>query len=217
MTIRTYKPRRGRVSARPRDAISVDDALFITPDAVETTIATWPGPVILEIGFGTGSATAEMVEADRSTMVIAIDVHTSGVGQLLDGARKRGLNNLAVLEADAITVLREHTPDSSLDGVRSFFPDPWPKARHHKRRLVTPEHAALLAAKAKQGASWHLATDWPEYADQMQEVLDASPHWTGGVIERPAWRPVTYFERRAITDGRAITDLFYRRITPASS
>lgn len=211
MTIRTYKPRRGRVSASQRDAIHANDGLLITPADIASTIAQWSGPVVLEIGFGTGSATAQMLDQDHATFVIAIDVHTSGVGQLLGAARARGLSNIAVLEGDAIATLRDHTPDASLDGVRSYFPDPWPKARHHKRRLVTPEHAALIAAKTKHGGTWHLATDWQEYADQMRDVLDASPHWVGGIIERPAWRPVTYFERRALIDGRAITDFIYTR------
>lgn len=211
MTIRTYKPRRGRVTSGQRSALATDDGLLITTDDVPKVIADWQGDVVLEIGFGTGTATAAMADADRTTFIIAIDVHTSGVGGLLAAARNRGFTNIAVLEADAIAVLREYIPDACLDGVRSYFPDPWPKARHHKRRLVSAEHAELIAAKTRPGAQWHLATDWQEYAIQMQAVLDGSPDWQGGVISRPAWRPITHFERRAITDGRPITDLLYHR------
>ena len=211
MTIRTYKPRRGRVTPRQRAAIDAGHGILIEPDEIAACIAGWPGPVVLEIGFGTGTATALMAEADPTKLIIGIDVHTPGVGDLLDLTMTRRLRNVAVLEADAIAVLRLHTPPASLAGVRSFFPDPWPKARHHKRRLVTEDHAVLIATRVATGGTWHLATDWSEYAEQMREVLDASPAWEGGTIPRPDARPVTHFERRAIRDGRPIVDLCYRR------
>lgn len=211
MTIRTYKPRRGRVTPRQRAAIEAAHGILIEPDEVGACIAGWPGEVVMEIGFGTGTATALMAAADPTTFVIAIDVHTPGVGDLLDATMTQRLRNVAVLEADAIAVLREHTPPASLSGIRSFFPDPWPKARHHKRRLVTAEHAALIASRVRTDGTWHLATDWSEYAEQMRDVLDASPAWEGGEIPRPDERPVTHFERRAIRDGRPVVDLRYRR------
>ena len=212
MTIRTYKPRRGRVTPRQRAAIDAGHGILIEPDEIAACIAGWPGPVVLEIGFGTGTATALMAEADPTTLIIGIDVHTPGVGDLLDLTMTRRLRNVAVLEADAIAVLREHTPPASLAGVRSFFPDPWPKARHHKRRIVTTEHATLIGARCAIGATWDLATDWAPYAEWMVEVLDAHPMWNGGVIDRPAWRPVTRYESTALAQGRAITDLRYRRV-----
>lgn len=211
MTIRTYKPRRGRVTPRQRAAIDDAGAALVEPQDVQAAIDAWPGPVVLEIGFGTGTATAQMAAADPATLLIAVDVHTPGVGDLLDVSRSGHLANVRVVEGDALALLRDHVRDGSLDGIRSYFPDPWPKARHHKRRLVTPEHASLIAAKAKPGATWHLATDWAEYADRMREVLDASPDWAGGAIPRPEWRPVTHFERRAIRDGRPVADLSYVR------
>lgn len=211
MTIRTYKPRRGRVTARQRAAIEAAHGILIEPDEVGACTAGWPGPVVMEIGFGTGTATALMAQADPTTLIIGIDVHTPGVGDLLHATMAQRLRNVAVLEADAIAVLRDHTPPGSLTGVRSFFPDPWPKARHHKRRLVTAEHAQLIASRVMTGGTWHLATDWAEYAEQMREVLEASEAWTGGPIDRPAARPVTHFERRALREGRPIVDLQYVR------
>lgn len=211
MTVRTYKPRRGRVTPRQRTAIDIADGRLITPEQVTSTIEQWSGPVVLEIGFGTGTATVLMAEADPTTLVIGIDVHTPGVGDLLHASRTRGLDNIRVLEADAIAVLRERIAPERLTGVRSYFPDPWPKARHHKRRLVTDEHAALIASRVVEGGAWDLATDWEEYAAQMRSVLDASEHWSGGPVPRPEQRPVTHFERRAIRDGRPIVDLHYER------
>jgi tRNA (guanine-N7-)-methyltransferase len=211
MTVRTYKPRRGRVTPRQRAAIEAGTGILIEPDEIGVCLAGWPGPVVLEIGFGTGTATALMAEADPTTLIVGIDVHTPGVGELLHRTMTQRLRNVAVIEADAIAVLREHVPTASLAGVRSYFPDPWPKARHHKRRLVTPEHAALIADRVVVGGTWDLATDWEEYAEQMRSVLDASDDWAGGPIPRPDSRPVTHFERRAIRDGRPIIDLHYER------
>jgi tRNA (guanine-N7-)-methyltransferase len=210
--IRTYKPRRTRITDRAARALVEQAAFVLEPtDSALDPAAVWGAgvPVVVEIGFGDGLATAEMAQADRSTGVLAIDVHTPGVGALLARIADAGLTNVRVMEADALTVLARMVPPHSLAGVRSYFPDPWPKARHHKRRLVQPEVLDLVRSRLVPGGTWHLATDWAEYADWTQACFAADARWQGGVIARPAWRPVTRYERRALRDGRAITDLVY--------
>ncbi len=213
MTIRTYKPRRGRVTPRQAAALAVADDLLLplSDDTIDLRALFAGRPVILEIGFGTGAPTAAMAAQDPGTGVLAVDIHTPGVGDLLGLVREHGLANVRVIEADGLEVLRRMIPEGSLAGVRTYFPDPWPKPRHHKRRLVTPDHATLIGSRVRAGGTWHLATDWLPYAEWMQQVLDAHPMWAGGVIERPAWRPVTRYERTGLGHGRTVTDLMYRR------
>ena len=215
MSIRTYKPRRGRVTPRQAAALEVhDDLLIDLDDAGFSFEDEWAGlPVILEIGFGTGAATVTMAQERLDLGLLAIDVHTPGIGDLLHRLRAAGLTNVRVMEADALEVMRTMIPERSLAGIRLYFPDPWPKARHHKRRLVTTEHATLLGTRAAPSATWDLATDWAPYAAQMIEVLDAHPMWEGGRIDRPAQRPITRFEQTALDQGREITDLRYVRTT----
>ncbi|MSO27648.1 MAG: tRNA (guanine(46)-N(7))-methyltransferase TrmB [Candidatus Nanopelagicales bacterium] len=214
MTIRTYIPRRGHVSKRQAAAIADADGLLLPAgDEILDLGNIFAGlPVILEIGFGTGSATVAMAAADLGLGILAVDVHTPGLGDLLYRARENRLTNIRAIAGDALVVAEQMLPESVLAGIRTFFPDPWPKARHHKRRLVTPANAALLASRTQVGGFWHLATDWAPYAEQMQEVLDASRQWTGGVIPRPTDRPVTKYETTAIHQHRNINDLWYRRI-----
>ena len=214
MTIRTYKPRRGRVTPRQAAALAVHDGLQLPVDGRPLDLGRlFDGrPVIVEIGFGTGSATAAMAKAEPDIGILAIDVHTPGIGDLLHRIRAEQLGNVRVIEGDALEVLRTMIPEGALAGVRTYFPDPWPKPRHHKRRIVTTEHATLIASRCAIGATWDLATDWSPYAEWMVEVLDAHPMWSGGVVDRPAWRPVTRYESTALAQGRAITDLHYVRV-----
>ena len=215
VSIRTYKPRRGRVTPRQAAALDLSDDLLVEMDEAGFSLEReWAGlPVIMEIGFGTGAATVTMAQQRLDLGLLAIDVHTPGIGDLLHRVRAAGLMNVRVMEADALEVLRTMIPERSLAGFQLYFPDPWPKARHHKRRLVTPENATLLGTRAAPAATWDLATDWAPYAEQMLEVLDAHPMWEGGVIERPAQRPITRFEQTALDQGREITDLRYVRTT----
>ena len=213
MTIRTYIPRRGRVSERQATAIAEAGGLLLPMGAEILDLGEiFAGlPVVLEVGFGTGSATVTMAESAPDLGILAVDVHTPGLGDLLYRTRERRLTNICAIAGDALVVAEQMLSQSALEGIRTFFPDPWPKARHHKRRLVAPANAALLASRTKVGGFWHLATDWQPYAEQMQEVLDASRQWTGGVIPRPTDRPITRYEATAIREHRNSTDLWYRR------
>lgn len=211
--IRTYKPRRTRMTERQRAALERRGDLILAVDSGCFDLADIWGagtPVVLEIGFGDGAATAAMASADPGTGVLAVDVHTPGVGELLARLDERGLTNVRVMEADALGVLSRSIPAASLQTVRSYFPDPWPKARHHKRRLVQPEVLDLVRSRLVEGGTWHIATDWDEYAQTLEGHFAVDPHWTGGRIPSPAWRPETRYERRARRDGRPIADLMFR-------
>ncbi len=173
---------------------------------------------MLEIGFGTGEATAVMAAAEPDVGVLGVEVHTPGIGRLLQLAEQRGLANVRVARGDAVELVRDMLPTASLAGARIFFPDPWPKARHHKRRLVSPWFMDLLASRLVVGAVLHLATDWPDYATSMREVLDAGSSSTGlvgGVVPRPGWRPLTRYEQRGLTSGHEVVDLRYAKTARA--
>jgi len=215
--VRTYKPRRSRITDRAARALVEQRDHLLDPAGGPLDLAAvfGPGvPVVVEVGFGDGRATAQMAAADPGTGILAIDVHTPGVGELLARIHEGGLRNVAIIEGDALAVLAERLSPGSLAGLRSFFPDPWPKARHHKRRLVQPAVLDLVRSRLVPGGTWWLATDWAEYAESMQACFDADPHWTGGPVERPVDRPETRYERRALRDGRHITDLVYRVEVP---
>jgi tRNA (guanine-N7-)-methyltransferase len=173
-------------------------------------------PVVLEIGFGMGEATARMAAADPGTGILAADVHTPGLGNLLGLAERNGLSNIRIANGDAIILLREMIEPGALAGLRIYFPDPWPKKRHHKRRLVQPEFVALAASRLKSGALVHCATDWEPYAEQMLEVLSADPDLENtqpdrGYAPRPASRPLTKFESQGLDKGHLVHDLVFRR------
>ncbi|WP_374199624.1 MULTISPECIES: tRNA (guanosine(46)-N7)-methyltransferase TrmB [Micromonospora] len=170
-------------------------------------------PIVLEIGSGMGDATAAMAAADPGRDYLAVEVHTPGIANLLGLVERLGLGNVRVARGDALDLVRA-LPDGSLDAVHVFFPDPWPKSRHHKRRIISPTHVALLRSRLTPGGTLHCATDWAEYAESMRETLTADPGLVdvhGGYAPRPAHRPVTKFERRALTAGRPVFDLVHRR------
>ncbi|MEV7090594.1 tRNA (guanosine(46)-N7)-methyltransferase TrmB [Streptomyces sp. NPDC093085] len=222
--IRSFQPRRSRVTTGQADALrrlwpvwgmDIDGRRVIDPATLFGGL-----PVVLEIGFGMGEATARMAAADPATGILAVDVHTPGQGNLLRLAEENGLTNLRVANGDAIILLREMLPEASLDGLRVFFPDPWPKKRHHKRRLIQPEFLTLAATRLKPGAVLHCATDWEPYAEQMLAELTAHPAYEntvpgdgpgGGYAPRPAFRPLTRFEGQGLDKGHAVHDLLFRR------
>jgi tRNA (guanine-N7-)-methyltransferase len=175
-------------------------------------------PLVLEIGSGMGESTAALAAATPETDHLAVEVFEPGLAQLLMRIDELGLTNLRLLRGDAVDLLRECVPPASLDAVRIYFPDPWPKRRHRKRRLVQPPVVALVASRLCPGGTLHLATDWADYATQMLAVCSAEPLLQstapvapGGWTPRPHWRPVTKFEERAGREGRDVCDLMFRR------
>ncbi len=220
--IRSFHARRGRMSAQARSEVArLWPRLGIDVNGLPLDLECRFGsgvPVVLEIGFGLGEATASMAAADPGTGILAIDVHTPGVARLLTRIEATGLTNVRVAHGDAMELVRDQIARGSLAGVRAFFPDPWPKARHHKRRLVRPDFVALLGSRLRPGGFLHVATDWCDYARQMGEVLDAEPllaNAYAGPAPRPEKRPVTKFERAGLDLGHQVTDLVYLRRQPA--
>ena len=172
-------------------------------------------PLRLEIGSGMGETTAALAAAEPDADHVAVEVYPPGLAQLLMRIEERGLTNLRLLRGDAVVVLEDLVAPDSLAGLRVFYPDPWPKRRHHKRRLVQPATVALMASRLAPGATLHLATDVADYADHMREVTDAEPlldNPHGGFAPRPAWRPRTKFETRAEQEGRPSHDLLLTRV-----
>ncbi|MBD9704688.1 tRNA (guanosine(46)-N7)-methyltransferase TrmB [Streptomyces sp. ID01-12c] len=219
--IRSFQPRRSRVTAGQADALQrLWPKWGLDIDGRDLDLVELFGnerPVVLEIGFGMGEATARMAAADPETNVLAVDVHTPGQGNLLNLADQGGLSNVRVANGDAIILLREMLTPDSLDGLRVYFPDPWPKKRHHKRRLIQPEFLTLVASRLRPGAVVHCATDWEPYAEQMLDVLTAHPDFEntradGGFAPRPAFRPLTRFEGQGLDKGHVVNDLLFRRV-----
>ncbi|MFJ4329230.1 MULTISPECIES: tRNA (guanosine(46)-N7)-methyltransferase TrmB [unclassified Streptomyces] len=220
--IRSFQPRRSRVTAGQADALQrlwgvwgldIDGQRVIDLAALFGNAR----PVVLEVGFGMGEATARMAAADPDTNILAVDVHTPGQGNLLGLAERMGLSNIRVGNGDAIILLREMLAPGSLAGLRVYFPDPWPKKRHHKRRLIQPEFLTLAATRLAPGAVVHCATDWEPYAEQMLDVLTAHPDFEntvpgGGFAPRPEHRPLTRFEGQGLDKGHVVNDLLFRRV-----
>lgn len=174
-------------------------------------------PLVLEIGSGMGETTAALAAAHPELDHLAVEVYKPGLAQLLMRIEAAGIENLRLLRGDAVELLTDHIPAGTLHGVRAFFPDPWPKRRHHKRRLVQPEFVALVASRLEPGATLHLTTDWADYAEQMLVVCEAEPalrnlsDQPSGWLPRPDWRPVSKFEHRARQEGRIVRDLLFAR------
>jgi len=162
--------------------------------------------IIMEIGFGMGEATAQIAAADPTTGYLAVEVHRPGIGKLLLRIEEVGLKNLRTIEGDAFEVFEQMILDSSLDGVHLFFPDPWPKVRHFKRRLVNQEFIAAVATKLKPGAFFHIATDWQPYAEWIAEEFTKQSFFSGGEVDRPDWRPLTRFEDQGINKEHPVAD-----------
>ncbi len=174
-------------------------------------------PVVLEIGFGMGDSLIEMARQAPEKDFIGIEVHPPGVGRLLARAAEEGLSNIRVYCDDAIEVLERCIPDASLDTLQLFFPDPWPKKRHHKRRIVQPEFAQKIRQKLTIGGCFHMATDWENYAEHMMEVMSAADGYrnaagTGQYSPQPQWRPVTKFQSRGERLGHGVWDLIFERV-----
>jgi tRNA (guanine-N7-)-methyltransferase len=169
-------------------------------------------PLVVEIGSGVGEATVALAATRPDQNVLAFEVWRPGVADTLARVAEAGLTNVRLLSVDAVWSMEHLIGVGELAELWTFFPDPWHKKRHHKRRLVTPEFATLVASRLAPGAVWRLATDWADYAEQMALVLDAEPQLVGGVVPRWEQRPITRFERKGLAQDREITDLLYRRV-----
>jgi tRNA (guanine-N7-)-methyltransferase len=172
-------------------------------------------PVVLEIGSGMGEATAAMAAADPGRGYLAVEVHTPGIANLLALVEQYGLTNVRVAHGDAVELISTGLLPAALDAVHAFFPDPWPKARHHKRRLIQPDRVALLRSRLTPGGALRCATDWADYAEAMRETLDGDPELVNahdGYAPRWAGRPLTKFEQRGLDAGRQVYDLEYHRV-----
>jgi len=221
-SIRSYVLRQGRVSnaqRRAHDTLMPRYGLEFR-DAPVDLFAEFgrEAPRILEIGCGMGETTVAIAAAHPDIDYLGIEVHTPGVGSLLKQIEAAGLANLRVVQHDAVAVLQQMIAPDSLDAIHIFFPDPWPKKRHHKRRLIQPPFAGLAASRLKPGGYLHAATDWHEYAEQMLAVFSAEPlleNTASTYAPRPAYRPQTKFETRGLKLGHGVWDLVFRRSTQA--
>ena len=214
----SYSRRGGRFTPSQQEAWDAHHLDWVVPvEAVDDPSFSWrevfgrPAPLIVEIGSGVGEATAVLAAQRPAYDIVAVEVWRPGVAHTLGLLAEAGAENVRPLSLDAVWCLENLFGLGEVEELWTFFPDPWPKQRHHKRRLLTPEFAALAVSRLRPGGMWRLATDWVEYADQMRKVLGAEPQLTGGPVERWADRPVTKFERKGLAVGRGITDLAYRR------
>jgi tRNA (guanine-N7-)-methyltransferase len=216
--IRSFVLRAGRMGPGQQRALDELGPRFLLPYRAQPLdfAATFgrEAPTVLEIGFGMGDASAQIAAALPGTDFIGVEVHAPGVGALLKRIGEMQLTNLRLLQHDAVEVLDTMIAPQSLAGVHLYFPDPWHKTRHHKRRLVQPAFVQRLAARLAPGGYLHCATDWLPYAEQMLEVLRAETaleNTTDGYAPRPAWRPLTKFEARGLKLGHGVWDLLFRR------
>lgn len=216
--IRSYVLRQGRFSPAQQRAVSDLMPRFGVPyregrlDFVETFGRG--APVIAEIGFGMGETTAQIAAGNPGNDYLAIEVHGPGVGSLLKRIDEGAIANIRIVQHDAVEVLRHMVPAASLAAIHLFFPDPWPKKRHHKRRLLQEDFVELAASRLAPGAILHVATDWQDYAEHVLAVLSASrdlANTADGFAPRPAWRPETKFERRGMALGHGVWDLVFER------
>ena len=214
----SYSRRGGRFTPRQQGAWDAHHKSWVIPeDAVDRPdfrLADWFGreaPLIVEIGSGVGEATGVLAAARPAYDVLALEVWRPGVAASLSEVAAAGATHVRFCSVDAGWALEHLVAPATLAELWTFFPDPWPKKRHHKRRLVDARFAALAASRLAPGGSWRLATDWTDYAEQMTGVLDAQAGLSGGLVERWAERPVTRFERKGLEAGRSITDLRYTR------
>jgi len=228
--IRSFSGRRGHFTAGQRLAYETLRERWCLPyrNAAIDAAAVFgrQAPLVVEIGFGMGETTAQIAAADPAHDFLGIEVYPAGVGSLLARIEAAGLRNLRIVQHDAVEVVRDMIAPGTLAGVHVFFPDPWPKKRHHKRRLIQPPFVALLASRLAPGGYLHCATDWEHYAVQMLDVLSREPLLANSVGEtavgetaaqcrgfapRPAWRPLTKFESRGLRLGHGVRDLLFVR------
>lgn len=219
--VRSFVLREGRLTKGQAQAMEQQwpsMGLDYTPEAIDLVkVFGREADTVLEIGFGMGGSLVEMAKASPELNFIGIEVHKPGVGACLSVAAEAGVTNLRVYHHDALEVLENSIAEGSLARVQLFFPDPWHKKRHHKRRIVQAPFAELIRSKLKVGGVFHLATDWENYSEHMLEVMNAAPGYknqstTGDVVERPEHRPLTKFEARGHRLGHGVWDLMFERV-----
>ena len=223
--IRSYVLRQGRVSSAQRRAYDSLLPRYGIPfsDSIVDLDAAFgrSAPRILKIGFGMGETTTQIAARHPENDYLGIEVHTPGIGGLLRRLEELGLPNVRIIQHDAVEVLQRMIAPCTFDAVHIFFPDPWPKKRHHKRRLIQPPFITLIADRMRPGAYIHVATDWQHYAEQILELLAADPalaNMAEGFAPRPEYRPLTKFENRGLKLGHRVWDIVFRRIsTPCGS
>lgn len=217
--IRSFVLRQGRVSAAQQRCLDTLMPRYGIPYAEQKldldAAFGRSAPKILEIGFGMGEPTAFIARNHPQNDYLALEVHPPGVGSLLKQIDEQGITNIRIMQHDAVEVMRDMLNDSALDGVHIFFPDPWHKARHNKRRLIQAPFIAQLVQKIKAGGYIHVATDWQDYAEQVLAVLSAEPSLKNtavGYADKPAYRPLTKFEQRGLRLGHGVWDLVFQRV-----
>ena len=217
--IRSFVLRQGRLTAAQQRALQTGMPVYGVPYAAQPIdlnqlFARTASYKIVEIGFGMGETTARIAHSHPERDFLGVEVHTPGVGSLLKQIEELRLDNLRLIQHDAVEVLNHMIAEASLDGVHIFFPDPWHKKRHHKRRLIQAGFVKLLCSKLKAGAYIHVATDWQEYAEWVLEILNAEPlleNTAENYAPKPAYRPLTKFENRGIKLGHGVWDLIFTR------
>jgi tRNA (guanine-N7-)-methyltransferase len=212
-TVRSYSIRGSRITVAQRQAktaLQMVHGIEFKQEIIDLK-AIFPkaNKVIMEIGFGMGEATAIIAKNHPDNAYIAVDVHPPGIGKLLSRIDEDKLSNVKVIEDDVHVVLQHMFADHCLDGIHLYFPDPWPKKKHNKRRIVNDGFLQLIHPKLKKGGFIHIATDWVPYATSIQEVFSNSDLFAGGVIPKPEWRPVTRFEDQGIDKDHAVNDMYY--------
>ena len=212
-TVRSYSIRGSRITVAQRQAktaLQMVHGIEFKQEIIDLkSIFPKADKTIMEIGFGMGEATAIIAKNHPDNAYIAVDVHPPGIGKLLSRIDEDKLANVKVIEDDVHVVLEHMFANQSLDGIHLFFPDPWPKKKHHKRRIVNDGFLQLIHPKLKKGGFIHIATDWVPYATSIQEVFSNSDLFAGGVIPKPEWRPVTRFEDQGIDKDHAVNDMYY--------
>jgi len=214
--LRSFRLRGERMTKAQSEALLSHWNKFEIPlkgviDPTEVFFGMKPDEVIMEIGSGMGEATAQIAAARPKSGYIAVEVHKPGIGALIIHAERLGIRNLRIIEGDIWEVLSNHWTDKSIDAFHIFFPDPWPKRKQSKRRLLQTQFISLLAQKLKPSGRVHIATDWVPYAEEIEKNFALSSEFSGGVVQRPEWRPLTKFENKGLNKEHRVTDFLYKR------
>jgi tRNA (guanine-N7-)-methyltransferase len=210
-SIRSFKRRGSRVTPRQGDARNrlMDQFTLADFSNLRGEFESCE-QIVIEIGTGMGEATREMALANPNIGILAVEVHRPGIGSLLADIEELELSNVRVAEVDAISLLEDGLPDKCVDGVRLYFPDPWPKTKHHKRRIFQKRFLDAVSRVVAPGGFLHVATDWINYANWMEEMIEGDIRFVGGKIQRPDFRPLTKFEKQGIAKGHVVTDFWWK-------